>query len=235
MSYLQQYMDIIKFPKATKTKRIGTWNQALYLKLLDKIPFIKELKEESPPETQYQSALSIPDLEKAAPNPYRKEIFIGKTKKDDNSTLVELQSQQNEGKYCMMTYKLKMFIASLILFVFQGFTATWFGYSFSTQCMSTPVLPWMVFTHGIVSLATFLIIFFIFKNNLNISHTEVRILSSIYAAIVICGIIISIFNDSRVEGNGMKNVGCRNEVAILLKVNTPWAIGQICLLQLLII
>lgn len=130
------------------------------------------------------------------------------------------------------TCKIKVIILSLIVFVFQGIISMWFGYAFSNQCTRTPVLPWLVFTHGIISFGTFLIILLIIKNNFRI-HGEIRILSSLYAVIVILSVIISIFNDN--HGNNTEYLECSNEISILLKVNTPWAIAQICLLQILIL
>lgn len=223
-------------PISGKKDRREAWNSNYYKNLLQKLQFAWIKK------TTRQSSKNIPEtLLPAVVNSNNADGEISTVAPDrdiqkDNTTdatthFIESQPYIIPRKL-YTTSKIKMICMSLIMYVLHGLISIWFGYTFSTQCMRTPVLPWLVFAHGIISLGTFIIILIIIKRDFKV-HGEIRVLSSIYAVIVILGVIISIFNDNHV--NAVKDFHCRDEISILLKINTPWAIGQICLLQLLIL
>ena len=92
----------------------------------------------------------------------------------------------------------------------------------------------MVLAHGVLSLSTFAVILCIVVLNARVRHGGVRILSAVYTLSMVAGLLVAVFNDTGSENSGASTF-CREEVSVMLKVNAPWAVLQICLLQFLLV
>ena len=137
-----------------------------------------------------------------------------------------------------MTYSLKRkvetMLGSIILYLLQGAISIALGYTNAQDCSIMPCLPWVIFTHGIISMMVFAFILVRCMSNYRQKYQGVvRVLSVIYVLMFSVSFIIVMIYQKKSQVDESPLLTCSQSLTILIKVTTPFILGQIAFLQLI--